>query len=363
MQKLNIILFCVFVMMSCKQGELVTEIPFGYQAEDSLKGYSNLSQADSNLSSNKKPSVLRQSHSKAVSRDAAKSPNIDEDIKIKKVEDKGVVEEVIDKKVEDKGVVEEVIDKKVEDNRIENKKVEDEKVEDEKVADDKVEGKKGESQLEVEVEEQPPVPRKTAQEVYAEFESRVIKYKSKLVNDRNRLDPRYYSFNIPFKKVSPIFTSSEYQSDIYAAMGSDVSVIMNLERIFNNLDLKEPAWYTYGDTKIAVHLFNLLLNISEYTRKLVNVHLSSTNLEKIRMGKSVEDIITIDALLGEFIKEREKAINTVQYQIISLASKNKKEMLDGLKNTIGLSSGSAREIQHASYSIIGMVARIAYLVK
>ncbi|AHF45576.1 hypothetical protein [Borrelia parkeri] len=348
MQRLIIIFLYVFVMLSCKQGELasgvVTEPPFGYQAEDSLKRYSNLSQADSNLSSNKKPSVLRQSKSKSSSEDAAKSPNIDKDIKNEKVENKGVVEEVIDKKVED--------------NRIENKKVVDGEV-----SDDRVEGKKGESQSEVKVEEQLPVPRKTAQEVYAEFEARVIKYKSKLVNERNRLDPRYYSFNIPFKKVSPIFTSAEYQSDIYAAMGSDVSVIMNLERIFNNLDLKEPAWYTYGDTKIAAHLFNLLLNISDHTRKLVNVHLSSTNLEKIRTGKSVEDIIAIDALLGEFIREREKAVKTIQYQIISLASKNKREMLDGLKKTIGLSSGSAREIQHASYSIIGMVARIAYLVK
>ncbi|UPA18963.1 hypothetical protein bpuCAU1_001229 (plasmid) [Borrelia puertoricensis] len=320
MQDLSIVFLYVFVMLSCKQGELasgvVTEVLFGYQAEDSLKDYSDLSQSNSNLSSNKKTSVLRQSKSKSVSGDLAKSPNIDKDIK----------------------------NKKVEGNRVESKQ--------------------GESKSKVKLEEQRSVPRKTAKEVYAEFEARVIKYRSKLVNERKRLDPRYYSFNIPFKKVSPIFTSAEYQADIYAAMGSDVSVIMNLERIFSNLNLNEPAWYTYGDTKVAAHLFNLLLNISEQTRKLINIHLSSTNLEKIRMGKSVEDIITIDALLEEFIRERERAVKTIQYQIISLASKNKREMLDGLKKTIGLSSsGSAREIQHASYSIIGVVARIAYLVK
>lgn len=163
--------------------------------------------------------------------------------------------------------------------------------------------------------------------------------------------------------VSPFFVSAEQQSDIYAALGSDLGVVLELERIFNNLDLKYPPSYTYGDTKVADHLFNLLLKISDYTRNLVNIHLSSSNLERIKHTKSVEDIIALDALLENFIRVRDKAVKTVQDQITLLASKNKGEMLDGLCKTIGLKSGSDREIQHAAYSIIAMVARIAYLVK
>ncbi|AMR75892.1 hypothetical protein [Borrelia hermsii] len=307
MRKLGITFLCAFGMMFCKQGELtdgiVTELPIAHQSEGNL----SLSQADIE---NKKPSVVDKSKVHLRSGDAVKPSGMDK-----------------------------------------------------KVKDERVQGKKDESRLEVDVDERLQVPRKTAREVCAEFEARVTKYKSKLVNERNQFDPRYYSLSIPFKKISPIFTAPEQQADIYAALGSDVAVIVSLERILNNLDLKEPVLYTYGDTKVAAHLFNLLLNISDYTRKLVNTHLSSTNLERIKTSKSVEDIIAINAFLEKFMQERDRVVKIIQDQITSLSLKDKGDMLDGLKKTIGLKSGSDREIQRASYSIIGMVARIAYLVK
>ncbi|AHH14543.1 hypothetical protein [Borrelia hermsii] len=332
MRKLGITFLCAFGMMFCKQGELtdgiVTELPIAHQSEGNL----GLSQADIE---NKKPSVVDKSKGYLRSGEAVKPSGMD-------------------KKVEDK---------KLKDKKVEDKKLKDEKVTGKKLKDERVQGKKDEPHLEVDVEERLQVPRKTAREACAEFEARVRKCKSQLVNERNQFDPRYYSLSIPFKKISPIFTAAEQQADIYAALGSDVTVIISLERILNNLDLKEPVLYTYGDTKVAVHLFNLLLNISDYTRKLVNTHLSSTNLERIKTSKSVEDIIAINASLERFMQERDRVVKIIQDQITSLSLKDKGDMLDGLKKTIGLKSGSDREIQRASYSIIGMVARIAYLVK
>ncbi|AHH13017.1 Hypothetical protein BHO_0025000 (plasmid) [Borrelia hermsii YBT] len=322
MRKLGITFLCAFGMMFCKQGELtdgiVAELPIAHQSEGNL----SLSQADIE---NKKPSVVDKSKGHLRSGDAVKPSGMD-------------------KKVRDE-------------------KVKDDKVGDKKVKDERVQGKKDESRLEVDVDERLQVPRKTAREVCAEFEARVTKYKSKLVNERNQFDPRHYSLSIPFKKISPIFTAAEQQAGIYAALGSDVAVIVSLERILNSLDLKEPVLYTYGDTKVAAHLFNLLLNISDYTRKLVNTHLSSTNLERIKTSKSVEDIIAINTSLEKFMQERDRVVKIIQDQITSLSLKDKGDMLDGLKKTIGLKSGSDREIQRASYSIIEMVARIAYLVK
>ncbi|WP_232212725.1 hypothetical protein ACE4V3_05100 (plasmid) [Borrelia recurrentis] len=95
-------------------------------------------------------------------------------------------------------------------------------------------------------------------------------------------------------------------------MGSDVKVITGLEKILNNLDLKYPALYSYGDTRVAAHLFNLLLNISNYTRKLINNHLNTANLDRIKNGKSVEDIIALNDLLEKFMIERDNAVKIIQ---------------------------------------------------
>ncbi|APR65333.1 hypothetical protein baBA2_000927 (plasmid) [Borrelia anserina] len=213
-------------------------------------------------------------------------------------------------------------------------------------------------------EKQKLILKKKAQEAYTKFEDRLIKYKLQLINERSQLNLKNYELNIPFKKISPIFNETEQQEDIYAALGNDISIITDLEKILNILDLKKSASYTYGDTKVAIHFLNLLLKISEYTKKLINTHLSSTTLKRIKNSKSVEDIIVIYDLLEEFIKERENAIKTIQNQITSLASKKDKQaILDELKRTVGLNGSNGADIQKASYSIIKIVACMAYLVK
>ncbi|WP_024655282.1 hypothetical protein [Borrelia hispanica] len=347
MQGLGIILYA-FGMISCKQLKLseITSFLDMHQSKDNLKNYSlekTLNQTDLK---DQKSSVLGEvklESKEIVSKDSDSTKVIAESLDLSK--------KVLEKDVSDKKVGDRVFG----DNKSANNKKSDAK---------KLESKsKFRSNLKIDGKVKLLIPKKTAQEVYAAFESRVLKYKSKLIHERRRFNPRHYSLSIPFKKVSPIFTSAEQQADIYAALGSDVKVITGLERILNNLDLKDPALYSYGDTKVAAHLFNLLLNISNYTRKLVNNHLNTANLDRIKNSKSVEDIIALNDLLEKFMIERDNAVKIIQEQILSLASKDKKEVLSGLKQTIGLENNSSREIQHASYSIIGMVTRIAYLVK
>ncbi|WP_024653741.1 hypothetical protein [Borrelia persica] len=338
MRDLGIILYA-FSVMSCKQlksSEIATILDM-HRSEGNLKNYS-VEQTDLN---DQKSSVLGK-----------------ENINSKEIaaKDKDVLEISEKSLVLDNSILDKRVERFVRDNRsLESKKNED--------VGGKSRFKSNLKSLKIDGKAKLLIPKKTAQEIYAAFESRVLKYKSKLIHERRRFNPRYYSVSIPFKKVSPIFNSAEQQSDIYAALGSDVEVILGLEKILNSLDLREPALYSYGDTRVAVHLFNLLLNVSNYTRKLVNTYLSNANLERIKSSKSVEDIIALNDLLEKFMIERDNAVKTIQEQILSLASKDKSEVLSGLKQAIGLENDSGREIQHVSYSIIGMVTRIAYLVK
>ncbi|AHH07401.1 Hypothetical protein BCD_1335 (plasmid) [Borrelia crocidurae DOU] len=353
MQGLGIILYA-FGMISCKQLKLseITSFLDMHQSKDNLKNYSR----EKTL---KQTETLEQTDlkdQKSLILDKVKLES--KEIVAKDIDLTKVVAKSLDL---GKGVLEKDVSNKRIGDRVfgANKSAKNEKS-DARQLESK---SKFRSNLKIDGKVKLLIPKKTAQEVYAAFESRVLKYKSKLIHERRRFNPRHYSLSIPFKKVSPIFTSAEQQSDIYAALGSDVKVITGLEKILNNLDLKYPALYSYGDTRVAAHLFNLLLNISNYTRKLINNHLNTANLDRIKNGKSVEDIIALNDLLEKFMIERDNAVKIIQEQILSLASKNKKEVLRGLKQTIGLENNSSREIQHASYSIIGMVTRIAYLVK
>ncbi|ATQ15230.1 hypothetical protein CNO14_04310 (plasmid) [Borrelia miyamotoi] len=205
--------------------------------------------------------------------------------------------------------------------------------------------------------------KKKLEEYYDKFSNNVARYKSEFLSNNSQIASSGISLLEHFKKVASIFAGLEQQLNIYIALGYDVEAIKKLGVILKKLDLGYPASLNYGDTKIANNLLNLLEQVGLYTKKIMNTHLSSVNLSRIKVAKTLDDIIAIDSLLESFIQERERAVKTIKDQITLLAEKEKKEdLMEELVKVINSGDDHNRTIKSASYSIVGFSDQIGNLI-
>ncbi|ASQ29637.1 hypothetical protein CDQ96_04320 (plasmid) [Borrelia miyamotoi] len=205
--------------------------------------------------------------------------------------------------------------------------------------------------------------KKKLDESYDKFVNNVARCKSEFLSNNSQIASSGISLVEHFKKVGSIFSGLEQQLNIYIALGYDVEAIQKLGVILKNLDLSYPSSLNYGDTKIANNLLNLLEQVGFYTKKIINTHLSSVNLNRIKVAKTLDDIIAIDSLLSSFIQERERAVKTIKDQITLLASKGKKEdLIEELVKFINSGDDNNRTIKSASYSIVELSDQIGNLI-
>ncbi|AHH14544.1 Hypothetical protein BHW_0024900 (plasmid) [Borrelia hermsii MTW] len=216
--------------------------------------------------------------------------------------------------------------------------------------------------LEKPVEES--VVEEDVEENYIKLSGSVARHRSGFVSERIQFDPNHHSLHVPFKDVDLRFTSLDQQSDIYDALGHDVEVIRNLEVLLKKLDLQRDSDSSRNvDVKLANNLLMLVWQVGYYSRRFMDIYLSTSNLERIKTSKSVEDIIAINASLERFMQERDRAVKTIQDQITLLASKDKEAMLEGLRGTVGLGDNASKEIQSVSYLIVDLGDQMKKLVQ
>ncbi|AMR75893.1 hypothetical protein [Borrelia hermsii] len=209
-----------------------------------------------------------------------------------------------------------------------------------------------------------PVEESVVEENYIKLSGSVARHRSDFVSERIQFDPNHHSLHVPFKDVDLRFTSLDQQSDIYDALGHDVEVIRSLEVLLKKLDLQKDSDSSRNvDVKLANNLLMLVWQVGHYTRRFMDTYLSTSNLERIKAGKSVGDVIAINALLERFVIEKDRAVKTIQDQITLLASKDKEDMLEGLRRTVGLGDNASKEIQSVSYLIVDLGDQMKKLVQ
>ncbi|QFP42376.1 hypothetical protein F9Y90_04510 (plasmid) [Borrelia miyamotoi] len=205
--------------------------------------------------------------------------------------------------------------------------------------------------------------KKKLEEYYDKFANNVARYKSEFLSNNSQIASSGISLLEHFKKVGSIFAGLEQQLNIYIALGYDVEAIQKLGVILKKLDLSYPSSLNYGDTKVANNLLNLLEQVGLYTKKIMNTHLSSVNLSRIKVSRTLDDIIAIDSLLESFIQERARAVKTIKEQVTLLAEKGKKEeLMEELVRVINSGEDNDRTIKSASYSIVGFSDQIGSLI-
>ncbi|BDU63336.1 hypothetical protein BOFE_08760 (plasmid) [Candidatus Borrelia fainii] len=206
------------------------------------------------------------------------------------------------------------------------------------------------------------------EEVYTKLDGSVAKYKTQLNNERSQFDPNRHSFRVPFSKVNARFDALEQQADIYAALKHDVETIQDLASVLNRLNLQEEFPLsqknsTISENELANNLLILIWQVGYFTKKIINVHLSSGNLNRIKASKDVDKLVKITDFLKKFIRMRANAVKTIQNQIKLLASKNDKlDLLEAIKVTVGLSGNDGREIQKVGYLIVKLEDDIQLLI-
>ncbi|UPA18964.1 hypothetical protein bpuCAU1_001230 (plasmid) [Borrelia puertoricensis] len=211
-------------------------------------------------------------------------------------------------------------------------------------------------------------PENDLEEVYTKLERSVTSYRSQLNNARGQFNPNHHSLQVPFNEVNARFAALDQQADIYAALAHDVETVRDLERVLNRLNLQKGLPLsqensTISENKLADNLLMLIWQVGCFTRKIIDIHLSNGNLNKIKASKNVEKLAKITAFLEDFIKVRSDAVKTIQDQIKLLVSKNdKSDLLDAIKNTVGLSDNAGKEIQKVSYLIVELEGNIQLLI-
>ncbi|UPA12620.1 hypothetical protein [Borrelia venezuelensis] len=212
-------------------------------------------------------------------------------------------------------------------------------------------------------------PENDLEEVYTKLEGSVTNYRAQLNNARSQFDPNHHLLHVPFNKVNARFAALDQQADIYAALTHDVKTIRDLESVLNRLNLQRELPFsqknsTISENNLADNLLMLIWQVGYFTRKVIDVHLSSGNLNRIKASNDVDKLIKIDDFLKKFIRVRSNAVQVIQEQIRLLVSKSDKtELLEAIKSTVGLNDDvGAKGIQKVSYLIVRLEGDIQLLI-
>ncbi|AHF45577.1 hypothetical protein [Borrelia parkeri] len=212
------------------------------------------------------------------------------------------------------------------------------------------------------------IPENDLEEVYTKLEGRIANYRAQLNNARSQFDPNHHLLHVPFNKVNAKFAALDQQADIYAALQHDVETVRDLGRVLNRLNLQRELPFsqensTISENNLADNLLMLIWQVGYFTRKVIDVHLSNGNLNRIKASNDVDKLIKITDFLKKFIRVRSNAVQTIQEQIRLLVSKNdKSELLEAIKSTIGLNGDVGKEIQNVSYLIVRLEDNIQLLI-
>nr|WP_192957038.1 hypothetical protein [Borrelia turicatae] len=212
-------------------------------------------------------------------------------------------------------------------------------------------------------------PENDLEEVYTKLEGSVTSYRAQLNNARSQFDPNHHLLHVPFNKVNARFAALDQQADIYAALTHDVKTIRDLESVLNRLNLQRELPFsqknsTISENNLADNLLMLIWQVGYFTRKVIDVHLSSGNLNRIKASNDVDKLIKIADFLKKFIRVRSNAVQVIQEQIRLLVSKSDKtELLEAIKSTVGLNDNvGAKGIQKVSYLIVRLEGDIQLLI-
>lgn len=142
-----------------------------------------------------------------------------------------------------------------------------------------------------------------------------------------------------------------------------------MESVLNRLNLQRELPFsqknsTISENNLADNLLMLIWQVGYFTRKVIDVHLSSGNLNRIKASNDVDKLIKIADFLKKFIRVRSNAVQVIQEQIRLLVSKSDKtELLEAIKSTVGLNDNvGAKGIQKVSYLIVRLEGDIQLLI-
>ncbi|QMU99643.1 hypothetical protein F0310_04320 (plasmid) [Borrelia sp. A-FGy1] len=121
------------------------------------------------------------------------------------------------------------------------------------------------------------------------------------------------------------FERSGQIDEFYAGLGYDVGFITKLDAIISKLDRRGDRY------DIAFKVIKNIGEIEHYKREVLNRHLGSSNLSKLK-GKNNEIIAVINGFLDNFIEAKSNAIELIKKQIEVVANKTKeKDIYDELQ--------------------------------
>ncbi|UPA16983.1 hypothetical protein bcCo53_001151 (plasmid) [Borrelia coriaceae] len=214
----------------------------------------------------------------------------------------------------------------------------------------------------------------SVEDAYDKLERRLMHYRADALSRRDHLYLEINPIKASFENVSKKFMSQGQTpdfynalADVYNALGYNFAAVKNLLKALEKLDIKD-LYYSSTDNRSPVmvaceNLFVLMRQFGNYTNKIIDIHLSSSNLGRIKAKGSEDDIKALSACLDEFIQAREDASLKIQSSIESLLmSKDKQDALKRIREIVGLEKGVHGEVQNASYLIVNFEARIKDLL-